>query len=84
MGYDFTQKECIRALLKVGFTDATKRGSKHYKYKPPEECDANCDGNIRPFITVPRHQFYCQDAIVREISKLCGEGIKQRFLDNLK
>lgn len=83
MGYNFTQKQCIRALLKIGFTDASKRRAKHFKYKPPENCINRYQIDIRPFITVPKHKFYCQDAIVSEIARLCGEEIKQKFLDNL-
>ena len=84
MGYDFTQKQCIRVLTLIGFTVASKRRAGHYKYRPPESCRANFTGNIKPFITVPKHQFFCQDAIVSEIKKLCGEEIKQKFLDNLQ
>ena len=83
MGYDFTQKQCIRALLKIGFTDASKRRAKHYKYKPPEKYLQSFQGDIRPFITVPKHNFFCQDAIVGEIGKICGEEMKQGFLKNL-
>ena len=83
MGYNFTQKQCIKSLLKIGFTDASKRRSKHYKYKLPKNCNINYKGNIKPFVTVPKHKFFCQNAIVDEINRLCGEGMKQRFLDNL-
>lgn len=82
MGYDFTQKQCIRALLKIGFTDASKRGGKHFKYRPPEKL-CRAEGNIRPFITVPKHKFFCQDAIVNEVGKICGDEMKQAFLKNL-
>lgn len=83
MSYSFTQKQCIRSLLKIGFTDASKRRSKHYKYKPPKNSHINCNDNVRPFIMVPKHKFFCQDAIVNEIGKLCGEEMKQKFIDNL-
>ena len=83
MAYSFTQKQCIRALLKIGFTDASKRRSKHFKYKPPERCNISIKGNIKPFITVPKHKFFCQNAIVGEIKKMCGEDMKNDFLDNL-
>jgi len=83
MSYDFTQKQCIKSLLKIGFTDASKRRAKHFKYKPPEKYINKLEINIKPFITVPKHHFYCQDAIVNEIGKICGEEIKQEFLKNL-
>jgi len=83
MGYDFTQKQCIKALLKIGFTDASKRRSKHFKYRPSEKYLNNFQRNTRPFITVPKHNFFCQEAIVNEIGKMCGEEIKQEFLKNL-
>jgi len=69
-------------LLKIGFTDSSKRRSKHYKFKPPIDC-VKIFENVRPFITVPKHEFYCQSAIVREIAKICGEEMKQKFLENL-
>ncbi|MEK7189749.1 MAG: hypothetical protein AAB666_02080 [Patescibacteria group bacterium] len=83
MGLDFTQKRCIKALLKIGFTDASKRRSKHFKYRPPEKYINNYRENIRPFITVPKHKFFCQEAIVNEVGKICGEEMKQEFLKNL-
>jgi len=83
MGYDFTQKQCVKALLKIGFTDASKRRGKHFKYRPSEKCINNYPGSVRPFITIPKHNFFCQDAIVKEIGKICGEAIKQEFLKNL-
>ncbi len=83
MGYDFTQKQCIKSLLKIGFTDSSKRRAKHFKFKPPEKYIRKSEINVRPFIIVPKHQFYCQDAIVTEIGKICGEEVKQEFLDNL-
>lgn len=84
MGYEFTEKQCRKALEKIGFIDASKRRAGHYKYKPPKECKIILENNIKPFITIPKHQFFCQDAIVRELKLLCGEEIKQKFLDNLK
>lgn len=83
MGNDFTQKQCIKALLKIGFTDASKRKAKHYKYRPPEKYNINFEGKIKPFITVPKHKFFCQDAIVNEVYKLCGQEMKQKFLENI-
>ena len=83
MGYSFTRKECIRALLIIGFINKSKRKAKHDKFKPPFILD-NVLKNIRPFIMVPRHDFYCQDAIVGEIEKLCGKDMVEFFLNNLK
>jgi len=83
MGYNFTPKQCIKALLKIGFTDASKRRGKHFKYKPPPQCLNNCPGKIKPFITVPKHKFFCQDAIVKEVGKIGGETMKRKFLENL-
>jgi len=83
MGYTFTRQECIRALLRIGFIDKSKRKAKHDKYKPPYVLET-IPKNIKPFIMVPRHDFYCQDAIVAEIKKLCGQAMVDKFLDNLK
>jgi predicted RNA binding protein YcfA (HicA-like mRNA interferase family) len=83
MGYDFSQKQCIRALLKIGFINASTRRGKHFKYQPPKEYLTSNYKDQRPFITVPKHKFYCQEAIVREITKLCGEDMKRKFIENL-
>ena len=83
MGFSFSQKQCISALIAIGFTDASKRRGKHFKYKPPEGSLVNFAGDYKPFITVPKHKFFCQDAIVSEIKKICGEEMKQKFIDNL-
>ena len=79
----FTQKQCIKALKKIGFTDASKRRSKHLKFKPPENSIIGRPPAVRPFITVPKHKFYCQNAIVAEIEKLCGTEMKESFLKNV-
>ncbi len=64
-------------------TNASKRRAKHFKYKPPERCNSKYEGDIKPFITVPKHKFFCQNAIVDEVKNLCGEEIKKEFLNNL-
>ena len=83
MGFDFSQKQCVKALLKIGFTEVSQRRGKHFKFRPPQLVDGNAMDGIRPFIMVPRHKFYCQNAIVNEIAKICGEEMKKLFLENL-
>ncbi|PIT90273.1 MAG: hypothetical protein COU22_03115 [Candidatus Komeilibacteria bacterium CG10_big_fil_rev_8_21_14_0_10_41_13] len=83
MRYSFSRKQCIKSLKKIGFVKKTKRRGKHDKYEPPFILEG-LSKNIRPFIMIPRHKFYCQDAIVSEIEKLCGEEMVKKFLNNIK
>ena len=70
----FNHRECIRALKKLGFVLDTKRSGKHDKYRAPF-VHAN-----PPFIMIPRHNdLHCQDAIIKEIEKMGGKDLVEKF-----
>ena len=72
--WNFNRKQCIRSLMKIGFTVANKRSGKHDKFKAPMECNP-------PFIMIPRHKdLHCQNAIIEELKKMGGE----KMIDNFK
>jgi predicted RNA binding protein YcfA (HicA-like mRNA interferase family) len=67
---DFTRNECVRALYKLGFLLANRRG-KHDKYV--------LDGR---FIMVPRHAvLHCQREIVAELRRMGGDDLAERFIE---
>lgn len=73
-GNTFNRRQCIRALLKLGFIFDTKRSGKHDKYIAPF---ANSNP---PFIMIPRHkELHCQDAIIKELEKMGGMELVDRF-----
>lgn len=50
MGHqNFNRKQCVRALLKLGFHFANKSFGKHDKFTAPVSCNP-------PFIMIPRHK----------------------------
>ncbi len=72
--FTFNRRECIRALVKLGFYLDNKRSGKHDKYKAPFS-NAN-----PPFIMVPRHnEIHCQDAIIKELEKMGGKELVEKF-----
>lgn len=79
--WNFTTKQCIRALLCLGFFLCNKgRRGNHDKYCAPEHLK-------RPgfaFIMVPRHaSLHCQEEIVKELRSLGGDELVQKFKENL-
>mgnify|MGYP001610799050 CR=1 FL=1 len=70
----FNRRQCIRALTKLGFLFDNKRSGKHDKYKSPFS-------NINPsFIMIPRHnELHCQDAIIKELEKMGGLPLVEKF-----
>jgi len=77
-GNTFNRRQCVRALTKLGFFLDNKRSGKHDKYRAPFT-NAN-----PPFIMVPRHnEIYCQDEIVKELGRMGGEGLVEKFKLNL-
>lgn len=75
---NFNSRQCARALEKLGFILATKRNGKHDKYRAPQP-NAN-----PPFIMIPRHKdIHCQDEIIKEIKKIGGEELVEKFRSNL-
>lgn len=78
-GYTFNRRQCIRALQSLGFILATKRDGKHDKFVPPEPIKKSIKPGQPPFIMVPRHEFHCQNAIVRELKAMGGDALVAEF-----
>ena len=80
----FNRKQCIKALLKIGFfRKRTRRGS-HDKYVPPEIYLKNRIHNQPPFIMVPRSRnLHCQREIVKELWNLGGDDLVSTFEEYL-
>ena len=74
---NFNRQECFRALMKLGFIVATKRNGSHDKLTAPFPANP-------PFIMLPRHsRLHCQQAIIRELRKMGGDELVQKFLENI-
>ncbi|MBI4121794.1 MAG: hypothetical protein HY461_00525 [Parcubacteria group bacterium] len=82
-GYTFSRKQCIRALKALGFVLATKRDGKHDKFIPPEYIKKTIQPGQPPFIMVPRHEFHCQNLIVKEIRAMGGDALVAEFVQYL-
>jgi hypothetical protein len=75
---DFNYNQCARALLRLGFILSSKRHGNHDKFISPIK------NTNPPFITVPRHrQLHCQRAIIKELRKMGGEDMVNKFFKNL-
>lgn len=73
-GNIFNRRQCIRALTKLGFVLNNKRSGKHDKYYAPFP-NAN-----PPFIMIPRHnELHCQDEIIKELEKMGGVELVEKF-----
>ncbi|MCK5320143.1 hypothetical protein KAJ61_02010 [Candidatus Parcubacteria bacterium] len=73
---NFNRRQCLRALKKIGFRKSVKRRGKHDKFMPPE----NIKNTNPPFIMIPRHKnIYCQNEIVKEIEKMGGQRLVEKF-----
>ena len=70
----FNRRQCVRALKKLGFFLDNKRSGKHDKYKAPPQ-------NTNPsFIMIPRHnEIHCQDEIIKELEKMGGKELVEKF-----
>jgi predicted RNA binding protein YcfA (HicA-like mRNA interferase family) len=74
---NFNRRQCIRALIRLGFVLANKRHGQHDKFLAPSPHNSL-------FIMVPRHKnLNCQHAILRELKKIGGEEMEKKFLENL-
>lgn len=82
---DFNRKQCIRALLKLGFIKDNKRRGSHDKFRAPEELLRNRQENQPPFIMVPRsRQLHCQLEILKELWAFGGDELVEKFLRYIK
>ncbi len=71
--YDFNRDECISVFKKLGFICVNKRMGNHDKYKRPADS---------LFIMIPRHRIlYCQKAILKELERIGGEELVNKFLE---
>lgn len=74
---NFNRRQCIRALIKLGFTLSNKRFGIHDKLVAPFPANP-------PFIMIPRHkELHCQQAILKELRKMGGDELIKKFLENL-
>ncbi len=82
--YNFSHKQCIKALIKLGFILKNKRSGRHDKYEPPFNILNKLSGNQPKFIIVPRHnELHCQNEIVAELRTMGGEALLKQFTDYL-
>lgn len=82
--YNFSRKQCIRALRRLGFVIANKRSGKHDKYEPPSSILSKLSINQAKFIMVPRHnKLQCQNEIISELRLMGGDDLVKRFTDYL-
>ena len=78
--HDFRYLECRRALRKLGFWLDTSRRGRHDKYVAPDFLKRTLSPGAPEFITVPRHrELHCQMEIVRELGRIGGDDLVQRF-----
>ncbi len=73
-GNVFNRRQCVRALIKLGFVLQNKRSGKHDKYRGPF-------ATVHPsFIMIPRHnEIHCQEEIIKELERMGGKEIVEEF-----
>ena len=77
--YDFTRRECVKVLVKLGFELKNDRRGIHDKYAFPEEYPVP-EGH-RPFIMIPRHsELKIQHKILKELEQIGGKELLEKFL----
>lgn len=77
---DFTRRECIKALIKLGFRLKNDRHGIHDKYAFPEKCPI--PEGYRPFIMIPRHsELKIQRKIIKELEQIGGKELVSEFLN---
>jgi len=82
--YNFSRRECIRALEKIGFEKKTKRRGKHIKFTAPKPYNQLNKFGQPPFIMIPKNRkLKIQDAIIIELRKLGGNDLVEEFKQNL-
>lgn len=74
---NFNRRQCIRALVRLGFVLTNQRQGRHDKFLAPPPYNSS-------FIMVPRHKnLNCQFAILRELKNIGGEAMEKKFLENI-
>ncbi len=75
---NFNKRQCINALLKLGFRLDNDRRGIHDKYKFPNCCQI--PKGFRPFIMIPRHdELKLQRQIVKELKRIGGDELVENF-----
>ena len=83
-GYNFSRKQCIRALIRLGFILKNKRSGRHDKFEPPSSILNKLSGNQPKFIMAPRHnELHCQNEIITELRAMGGDALLKQFTNNL-
>lgn len=79
-GWNFNTRQCVCALIKLGFYLGNKRRGRHDKYYPPEEIQKDLSIAATHFIMVPRHkELHCQDLIITELRAMGGDKLVSDF-----
>ncbi len=77
---NFTTRQCIQALKKLGFLLGNKRFGKHDKFYPPPAIAEQLTGMQPRFIMIPRHSdLHCQSEIVSELRVMGGDVLVEKF-----
>jgi hypothetical protein len=78
--WNFNRLQCIRALMRLGFTRNNKRHGQHDKYDIPIMYRNTLPPNVPPFIMIPRHnELKLQKKIVKEIELIGGTELVEKF-----
>lgn len=79
--WNFNRKQCVRALIKLGFILSVIRQGQHDKYNTPKQY---LSPNTPPFIMIPRHnKLKIQHKIVKELEKMGGVELIEQFKNYL-
>ena len=82
---DFNRKQCIKALIKLGFIKKNTRRGSHDKFTPPQTILDKRQPNQPPFIMVPRsRKIHCQLEILKEIWAFGGDELVKQFENLIK
>jgi predicted RNA binding protein YcfA (HicA-like mRNA interferase family) len=78
--FNFSKKQCIRALKKLGFYENGKRRGIHDKYCPPKGILKKLIHDQPHFIMIPRHnELHVQMEIVKELRAMGGDELAEQF-----
>jgi hypothetical protein len=76
--WNFNRRQCVHALLKLGFYLDNDRSGGHDKYAFPDKL--KIEKNQRPFVTVPRHnELKVQLSIVKQLKRIGGDELLNEF-----
>ena len=78
---NFSRRQCVKALKKLGFQLADNRRGSHDKYQTPNNL---INSSLYSFIMVPRHNnLRCQNAIIKELRAIGGDELIRQFREYL-